>query len=137
LLVGDFFAGEEIAQDAFARLVNVSSGVANPGAYLRVTAVNLARSRIRRAIVVRRHQASQYSRPPTSDEGPDAVVARVTLLEELAKLPRRQREAMVLRFYAGLTDAEIADAMGVTVGSVKTHVHRAMAALVQRIEALR
>jgi len=57
--------------------------------------------------------------------------------DELARLPRRQREAIVLRYYAGMSDGEIAEALGVTTGSVKTHIHRAMAALVERMEALR
>ncbi|MBV8986637.1 MAG: hypothetical protein JO248_19565 [Acidimicrobiia bacterium] len=57
--------------------------------------------------------------------------------DELARLPRRQREAIVLRYYAGMSDGEIAEALGVTTGSGKTHIHRAMAALVERMEALR
>ena len=137
LLLGDFFVGEEVAQDAFARLVDASAHVNNPGAYLRATVVNLSRSRIRRAILARRHRASQVPPPPDPEEGPDGVAARLALREELATLPRRQREAVVLRFYAGLTDAEIAEAMGVSAGSVKTHLHRAMATLSERMEALR
>ena len=52
-------------------------------------------------------------------------------------LPPRQRDCIVLRFYADLSDAEIADTLGISAGSVKTHLHRARAALADRLEALR
>jgi len=136
LLVGDFSIGEELAQDAFARLVD-ARGVRDPSAYLRATVVNLSRSRIRRAVLARRHRGTIAV--PTADPaaGPESVATELTVRDELARLPRRQREAVVLRYYAGMTDAEIADALGVSVGSVKTHLHRAMATLEQRMEALR
>ena len=136
LLVGDFSIGEELAQDAFARLVD-ARGVRDPSAYLRATVVNLSRSRIRRAVLARRHRSTVAA--PTADPaaGPESVATEITVRDELARLPRRQREAVVLRYYAGMTDAEIADALGVSVGSVKTHLHRAMATLEQRMEALR
>jgi RNA polymerase sigma-70 factor (sigma-E family) len=137
LLLGDFFVGEEVAQDAFARLVDASAGVKAPVAYLRATVVNLSRSRIRRAILARRHRASQVPDPPGPEGELEGVAARLALRQELGNLPRRQREAVVLRFYAGLTDAEIAEAMRISTGSVKTHLHRAMATLSQRMEALR
>jgi DNA-directed RNA polymerase specialized sigma24 family protein len=54
LLLGDFDAGEEVAQDAFARLFEGGAVVHEPAAYLRATVVNMCRSRIRRAIVTRR-----------------------------------------------------------------------------------
>jgi RNA polymerase sigma-70 factor (sigma-E family) len=137
LLLGDYLAGEEIAQDAFARLVEASRRVTSPPAYLRATVVNLCRSRIRRAVVARRHRAIQLADPPTGDDGPERVASHMAIAQELAKLPRRQREAVVLRYYADLSEPEIADAMGVSTGSVKTHLHRAMAALAEQMEALR
>jgi RNA polymerase sigma factor (sigma-70 family) len=75
--------------------------------------------------------------PPGPEGELEGVAARLALRQELGNLPRRQREAVVLRFYAGLTDAEIAEAMRISTGSVKTHLHRAMATLSQRMEALR
>src|SRR5204862_7428088 len=57
LLVGDFSLGEEVAQDAFARLVDARD-VRDPYAYLRATVVNLSRARIRRAVLARRHRAA-------------------------------------------------------------------------------
>jgi RNA polymerase sigma factor (sigma-70 family) len=137
LLLGDFQSGEEIAQDAFARLIDTSGRVFAPVAYLRGTVVNLSRSRIRRAIMARR-----YGRPPERDvpgpeERTEGLAVRISLRKELQRLPPRQREAIVLRFYGGLADAEIAAAMRVSTGSVKTHLHRALASLSERMEALR
>src|SRR5438270_9684666 len=68
LLLGDFFAGEEIAQDAFARLIVASPAVTAPAAYLRATVVNLSRSRIRRAVVARRHRTSPPPDVPSPEE---------------------------------------------------------------------
>lgn len=53
------------------------------------------------------------------------------------ELPKRQRDCVVLRIYADLSDAEIADALGISAGSVKTHLHRARLALADGLEALR
>lgn len=59
----------------------------------------------------------------------DGTALRVALAAALAKLPRRQREAIALRFLSDLTEAETALALGIGVGSVKTHTHRGLAAL--------
>jgi len=136
LLVGDFSVGEDVAQDAFARLVD-ARGVRDPHAYLRATVVNLSRSRIRRAVLARRHRAAHAGAAVDPAAGPEMVATQVTVREEVARLPRRQREAVVLRYYAGMTDEEIANALGVSPGSVKTHLHRAMTTLTERMEALR
>lgn len=136
LLVGDFSVGEEVAQDAFARLVDARD-VREPYSYLRATVVNLSRSRIRRAIVARRHRAAHGVTTVDPAPGPEGVPTQITVRDELARLPRRQREAVVLRYYAGMTDSEIADVLGLSTGSVKTHLHRAMTTLTERMEALR
>lgn len=62
LLVCDYQLGEEIAQDAFARLVETRGSVSDPGAYLRATVANLCRSRIRRAVVARRQRTPEGGR---------------------------------------------------------------------------
>jgi RNA polymerase sigma factor (sigma-70 family) len=56
------------------------------------------------------------------------------VVEALRQLPRRQQEALVLRFYLELNERETAEAMGVSAGSVKTHVHRGLAALTPLLE---
>ena len=137
LLIGDYHQGEEIAQDAFARLLEAGSRVENPAAYLRATVVNLSRSRIRRVMLARRRPEPAIADSPGADEGIDSVAAAGAIRAALRKLPTRQREAVVLRFYGDLPLAEVASTMGVSEGSVKTHIHRGLAALAPRLEALR
>lgn len=55
----------------------------------------------------------------------------------LAALPDRQRACVALRFYAGLSEAETANTLGISTGSVKTHIHRGLTTLGRRLEALR
>lgn len=59
----------------------------------------------------------------------DGTALRIALAAALAQLPRRQREAIALRYLSDLTKAETAQALGIGVGSVKTHTHRGLAAL--------
>jgi RNA polymerase sigma factor (sigma-70 family) len=59
----------------------------------------------------------------------DATTLRLALAEALRKLPRRQREAVALRFLSDLSEADTAEALGISAGSVKTHVHRGLATL--------
>ncbi len=137
LLLGDFPAGEEMAQEAFARLSERWESLDAPEAYLRTTVTNLCRSRIRRAVVARRHP----SPPPPDVAGPEEdigrIAAEVPLRQALRQLPHRQREAVVLRFYEGLHEAEMAEVMGISPGAVKSHLHRALATLSRELEALR
>jgi RNA polymerase sigma-70 factor (ECF subfamily) len=139
VLTGDRPLAEELVQEAFVRLQR-SGAAPTPGtelAYLRRTVVNLSHGHHRRLRVVRRHP----------DPAPvDTVAAEVDAVRRdgqrqvaaaVRALPDRQRDCVVLRFYADLTDAEIADALGISPGSVKTHLHRARSALADRLEALR
>lgn len=59
----------------------------------------------------------------------DATTLRLALAAALARLPRRQREAIALRYLSDLTEAETASVLGIGVGSVKTHTHRGLATL--------
>ena len=59
----------------------------------------------------------------------DSTTLRLALAEAMAKLPRRQREAIALRFLSDMSEADTANALGVSPGSVKTHVHRGLATL--------
>ncbi|MFF4584806.1 RNA polymerase sigma factor [Streptomyces sp. NPDC001388] len=110
-------------------------------AYLRSTVCNLTRMRIRHLQVARRHVE-------TPAELLDETVASAestallrddqrVLIDALQQLPARQREALVLRHWLGLKESEIAAAMGISCGSVKTHTSRGLAALTQAMEARR
>ncbi|MEU8781326.1 sigma-70 family RNA polymerase sigma factor [Streptomyces sp. NPDC048637] len=107
-------------------------------AYLRSTVCNLTRMRIRHLQVVRRHAEVSPADPVTSAEN-SALLRddQQVLVNALQQLPTRQREALVLRHWLGLKESEIAAAMGISAGSVKTHTARGLAALTQAMEARR
>lgn len=123
---------EDLTAEAFARLHARRLLLRDPdraAAYLRSTVVNLCRSAHRRASVARRRQ------PPA--DPPAASAEQLAMLGEdhrevltaLDGLPARQREALVLRYWAALDDAAIAAAMGVSAGTVRAHVSKGLAAL--------
>jgi RNA polymerase sigma-70 factor (sigma-E family) len=140
LLVDRVDVAEEIVQEAFVRLHGSLDRIEDPAdrpAYLRSIVMNLARSRLRRRQVVDRHPPL-----PSPDGAPaDAdVVLREDQREVIAALrtlPERQRACLVLRYYGELSEAEIAATLGISAGSVKTHVSRAMAAMTKQLEARR
>ncbi|TQK50121.1 RNA polymerase sigma factor (sigma-70 family) [Streptomyces sp. SLBN-118] len=107
-------------------------------AYLRSTVCNLTRMRIRHLQVVRRHAEVSPAEPVASAES-SALLRddQRVLVGALQQLPTRQREALVLRHWLGLKESEIAAAMGISAGSVKTHTARGLAALTQAMEARR
>ncbi|WP_406263367.1 SigE family RNA polymerase sigma factor [Streptomyces sp. NBC_00191] len=107
-------------------------------AYLRSTVCNLTRMRIRHLQVARRHAEAPPADPVASAEN-SALLRddQRVLVDALQQLPARQREALVLRHWLGLKESEIADAMGISAGSVKTHTARGLAALTQAMETRR
>jgi RNA polymerase sigma factor (sigma-70 family) len=66
---------------------------------------------------------------PSAEHGALVQLDRSAVIAALRKLPGRQREAIVLRYYADLSEAQVAAAMGISCGAVKSHTARAMAAL--------
>lgn len=138
LLVDDTGVAEEIVQDAFvavARRANIASED-RADAYLRSAVLNGARSRMRRRRVRARHLRS-VGPPPTAPSAEAPALAAEdsrAVMAALATLPTRQREVLVLRYYAELSEAEIAETLGVSAGTVKTHAHRGLAALESRLE---
>lgn len=126
LIVGSRAVAEDLVQDAFVRVHAKWDGIDNPPAYARRAVVNACRSHLRRRVLERRHAASVV--PHVGDLG-----AR-ELLDAVATLPVRQRSAIVLRFYGGLSERETAEAMGCPTGTVGSLVHRALATLRTTIE---
>jgi RNA polymerase sigma-70 factor (sigma-E family) len=140
LLLDDPSACEDVAQEAFIRVLGRLDRIREPEltlAYLRQTVVNLSRSTLRRRLVAMRHDRSQPREHQSPEEAGHAAVQRAAIVLALQKLPRRQREAVVLRFYGDLTEAQTAEAMGVSVGSVKSSTSRGLTALGSHLEALR
>jgi RNA polymerase sigma factor (sigma-70 family) len=123
-LLGDRDDAEDVAQEALARAA-VRWRKVEPYAEAWVTrvATNLALGQLRRR---------RPGRPvdPSDRPGDAQVVAdRVALVAGLRRLSRRQRETVALRYLADLTEAQVAAALGCTVGTVKQHAARGLAAL--------
>lgn len=139
LLVGDTATAEEVVQDAFVALHGRWRRLRDPDkavAYLRQAVVNRSRSALRHRAVVHRHAATQ--RPLDAEAGADehslARSRREAVLAAVRALPRRQREVLALRYYLDLSEAEIADALGISRGAVKSHASRGAAALRESLD---
>ncbi|MDA3629855.1 SigE family RNA polymerase sigma factor [Saccharopolyspora oryzae] len=132
LLVDDPATAEDVVQEAFTGLYRNWSGLRDARAaigYLRTAVVNGSRSVLRR-----RKTAREYQPPHQADARSAESLAMLTaehqaVVASLAKLPRRQREVLVLRYYGNLSEAEIAEATGVSKGTVKSTASRALDAL--------
>ncbi|CAM3820379.1 SigE family RNA polymerase sigma factor [Nocardioides zeicaulis] len=132
LLVHDQQAAEDVVQDAFVAMHGKWSRLRDPDkalAYLRQAVVNRSRSALRHRAVVERHVRT--SAPGEGAvEGPSLGGARRDAVRDaLLRLTERQREVLVLRYYLDWSEAQIADALGVSRGAVKSHASRGSAAL--------
>jgi RNA polymerase sigma-70 factor (sigma-E family) len=132
MLVRDTSTAEEVVQEAFIamhdgwhRLKDAEKALA----YLRQAVVNRSRSVLRHRMVVEKNAPKPAPDMPSAEHGAMALLERSAVIAALRGLPERQREAIVLRYYADLSEAEIAAAMGISRGAVKSHTARAMAAL--------
>ena len=138
LLLRDQGAAEEVVQDAFVATHGHWSRLRDPEralAYLRQTVVNRSRSALRHRSVVTRHATTQPP-PPDAPPADGPVLAgerRSAVLAALADLPERQREVVVCRYFLDLSEAAIAETLGISRGAVKSHASRAAAALRERL----
>lgn len=123
---------EDLAQEAFVRLHRRQDRLREPQAalaYLRVTVCNLTRNRARHLRLARLRAPRPQDHQAAAEQ---LVIVREEhreLLAAVAALPTRQRQALVLRYWLDLSEQEIADTMAVSVGTVKTHASRGLAAL--------
>jgi RNA polymerase sigma-70 factor (sigma-E family) len=132
LLVDDQASAEDVVQEAFAGLFRNWAGLRDNAAaigYLRTAVVNGSRSMLRR-----RRTARAYVPPHPGTERSAESLALLTaehqaVVSALADLAPRQREVLVLRYYGGLSEAEIAEATGLSKGTVKSTASRAVAKL--------
>ena len=132
LLVHDQAAAEDVVQDAFVAMHGHWSRLRDPDkalAYLRQAVVNRSRSALRHDVVVERHARTSAAGEGLV-EGPSVGGARRDAVRAaLLQLSERQREVLVLRHYLDWSEAQIADALDISPGSVKAHAHRGSAAL--------
>jgi RNA polymerase sigma-70 factor (sigma-E family) len=137
LLVRDTPTAEEVVQDAFVAMHDAWQRLRdaeNALAYLRQAVVNRSRSVLRHRIVVDKNLVKAPPDMPSAEHGAMIQLERSAVIAALRKLPDRQREAIVLRYYADLSEAEIAAAMGISRGAVKSHTARGMTALRSALE---
>lgn len=132
LFVDDLNAAEDLVQEAFIRLARAANRIddrAKAAPYLRSIVLNLARDHNRRGLVSLRHQLPfDDARAGHEDE----IVLRddqQRVLDAVRELPLQQRKCVVLRHYEELGIAAIAETLGISENSVKTHLKRGMAAL--------
>jgi RNA polymerase sigma-70 factor (sigma-E family) len=129
VVLDDDAQAEEVVQEAFARLHLRWEHVDEPRSYVRRSVVNgcrdvLRRRRVERTFLRRTPPASRSATEPEPDYLGDA----------LARLPARERIALVLRHYEGLSEQQIAETLGCPPGTVKTLLHRGTKRLRDQIE---
>lgn len=130
LLVRDVGTAEEVVQDAFVAVHARWGRLRDPEralAYLRQAVVNRSRSTLRHRAVVARHAAA--TRTTDAPDPTPETDRREAVLDAMRALPDRQREVLALRYYLDLSEAEIADTLGISRGAVKSHASRGAAAL--------
>ena len=132
LLVRDVATAEEVVQDSFIamhgawrRLRDTEKALS----YMRQSVVNRSRSVLRHRMVVDKNAPKPAPDMPSAEQGALSLLERSAVIAALRTLPLRQREALVLKFYADLSEAQIATAMGISRGAVKRHTARGVAAL--------
>lgn len=139
-LLGAGQEAEDIVAEAFCvlhhRWYRLRSPEAAPG-YLRAVVCNLVRMRIRRLQVSRRHTDVQVGDVASAESTALLREDQRQVVDALKSLPERQREALVFRYWMDLKEREIAEAMGISKGAVKSHIFRGMQALSRAMEAHR
>lgn len=133
LLLGDRSSAEDAVQDACAALAgrwSTMTSVPGAGAYLRTSVVNASRSALRRRRVANAARLAAVDRPADAADLPLLVAERQReVVTALSKLPKRQREVIVLRYWSELSEADIASTLGISNGSVKSASSRGIAKL--------
>jgi RNA polymerase sigma factor (sigma-70 family) len=137
LFVDDRNAAEDLVQEAFIRLARNAHRIQDhrrAPAYLRSIVLNLARDHNRRGLMSLRHREPADIEMATFE---DELVLREDqrrVIDALQELPRRQRDCIVLRYHYEAGIAEIAETLGISANSVKTHLKRGLAALERLLE---
>ncbi|GAA0323071.1 hypothetical protein GCM10010302_72760 [Streptomyces polychromogenes] len=138
LLLDDTASCEDVVQEAFIRVHSARNRVRDRDktlAYLRQTVVNLSRSALRRRILGLKLLSKPMPDMASAEEGAYDQLERDDLIKAMRGLQRRQREVLVLRYFADMTEAQVAETLGISLGSVKAYGSRGIAALRVAMEA--
>nr|WP_308379969.1 SigE family RNA polymerase sigma factor [Streptomyces sp. ISL-43] len=138
LLLDDTASCEDVVQEAFIRVHSARSRVRDRDktlAYLRQTVVNLSRSALRRRILGLKLLSKPMPDMASAEEGAYDLLERDDLIKSMRGLQRRQREVLVLRYFADMTEVQVAETLGISLGSVKAYGSRGIAALRVAMEA--
>ena len=136
LFVDDRNAAEDLVQEAFIRLARSASRIHDPtraAAYLRSIVLNLARDHNRRGLVSLRHQLPFDDRRASVEDTITLQEDQRHVIDALRDLAPRQRDCLVLRYFHELGIDDIAETLGVSRNSVKTHLRRGLDALEARL----
>jgi len=127
---------EEVVQEAFARVLSARRPPPAPAAraYVERTVINLCRDGLRRRAVIRRVVPSRDEDARAAEVVALGTAEQQRVVAAVRGLPRRQRECVALRHLLGRSTAETAAALGISEGSVKTHLSRGLAALETELE---
>jgi RNA polymerase sigma-70 factor (sigma-E family) len=128
MLVGDVATAEDVVQDSFMAMHRTwwrLRDTARALPYLRRSVINRSRSVLRHRAVADRQFPTLAPELPSAEDSALAMLRRSSVLAALSTLPCRQREVVVLRYYADLSEAQVAAALGISRGAVKSHSARA------------
>ena len=137
LMVDDLPTAEDIVQDVFTALYRKHGpelrGVTDPHAYLITGVTNAARSALRRRRTARAYVPPPPGAVPAAEDEALLGASDREMLRALGGLTARQRQVLVLRYWSELSEAEIADTLRVSRGTVKSTAHRALSILRDRL----
>jgi RNA polymerase sigma-70 factor (sigma-E family) len=140
LLVDDLPTAEDVVHDAFAAFLARRSKLDDPDraiAYLRTSVVNGARDKLRRRRTARAYTPPHEIPRDTTTESALLAEEHREVLAAVSQLAPRQREVLVLRYWSGCSEAEIAETLGISRGAVKSTASRALDALATIMEVAR
>ena len=137
LLTGDHHQAEDIVSDAFAKVyVQWKKGrVDDVGAYVRRAVVNESNSKLRRRYLERREASKRSGDDRGVRRVDDQAAEHDEVWRAIERLPERQRQAVVLRYYEDLSEADTAEILGVSVGTVKSQVSRGLTRMQELLSA--
>jgi len=127
-LVGDVATAEDVVQDSFLAMHRAwwrLRDTSKAPSYLRSAVINRSRSVLRHRVIADRYLTVLAPHLASAEDSALAEMERSSVAAALRALPTRQQEVVVLRYYADLSETQIAAAMGISTGAVKSHAARA------------